>query len=68
VTYTSQIKELRAAANLSQAALAALVGVSPRQISRYESGGQQPTLAVAGRIADALDCSVDGLMGREALA
>lgn len=48
---------------LSQAALAAAVGVDRRQIRRYEAGEQQPLLSVAVAIADALGVSVTELAG-----
>src|SRR5712692_7192595 len=48
---------------LSQVELAAAVGVDRRQIRRYESGEQQPTLAVAVAIARALEISVSELAG-----
>jgi DNA-binding XRE family transcriptional regulator len=40
---------------MSQARLADIVGVTTRQIARYEAGEQQPVLSVAAAIANALD-------------
>lgn len=37
---------------LSQAEVAEIVGVSQANISRYESGEQNPTMAIAFKIAD----------------
>jgi transcriptional regulator with XRE-family HTH domain len=51
---------------MSQADLAEATGIHLRQIRRYESGEQQPVLAVAVRLADALGISVDELAGRTA--
>jgi transcriptional regulator with XRE-family HTH domain len=51
------------ALGLSQAALAQGAGVHVRQIRRYESGEQQPVLAVAVRLAATLGVSVDELAG-----
>jgi transcriptional regulator with XRE-family HTH domain len=48
---------------LTQATLAERAGVHVRQIRRYESGEQQPVLAVAARIAAALDVTLDELAG-----
>ncbi len=57
------IKRLRQEAGLSQAGLAAAVGIHTRQITRYENGEQQPALGVAHRLAQALDVSLDELAG-----
>lgn len=47
----SELKELRTSAGLSQPALAALVGVSPNTIARWERGelAMSPTSQVALR-------------------
>src|SRR4051795_12641854 len=57
------IKRLRQEAGLSQAGLAAAAGVHTRQITRYESGEQQPALGVAHRLAVALGVTLDELAG-----
>jgi transcriptional regulator with XRE-family HTH domain len=59
------IRQRRAELNMSQAELAAKVGVDKRQIRRYESGETQPTLPVAKAIAQALAISVDELAGEQ---
>jgi transcriptional regulator with XRE-family HTH domain len=51
------------ALGVTQLALAERVGVDVRQIRRYESGEQQPALAVAARIATALEVTLDELAG-----
>jgi transcriptional regulator with XRE-family HTH domain len=51
------------ALGLTQSALAERAGVHVRQIRRYESGEQQPVLAVAARLAAALDVTLDELAG-----
>jgi transcriptional regulator with XRE-family HTH domain len=48
---------------LTQAALAERTGVHVRQIRRYETGEQQPVLAVAVRLAATLEVSLDELAG-----
>ncbi len=48
---------------MSQADLAKAAGVDVRQIRRYESGQQQPTLSVAVAIAEALGISISELAG-----
>ncbi len=57
------LKRRRNELGLSQAALAEKAGIDARQIRRYEAGDQQPLLAVAVAIADALGISVSELAG-----
>src|SRR3954452_24426461 len=57
------IRRLRQEAGLSQAGLAAAAGIHTRQITRYESGEQQPALDVAKRLAQALGVTLDELAG-----
>lgn len=56
------IKELRKVAGLSQKALAKATNVNRVSISRYETGERVPTLNVAAKIAQALDCKIDDLV------
>jgi transcriptional regulator with XRE-family HTH domain len=58
------LRHRRTQLGMSQADLADATGIHLRQIRRYESGEQQPVLAVAVRLADALGISVDELAGR----
>lgn len=55
------IKKLRAEKKLSQAALAEKVKVSTPNISRYESGKQNPEFETIKDIAEALDVKVSDL-------
>src|SRR4051812_50150079 len=57
------IRRRRTELGLSQAQLAGAAGIHPRQLRRYESDEQQPALAVAIRIAEALGASLDELAG-----
>ena len=57
------IRTQREELNLSQAELARAAGVHVRQIRRYESGEQQPVLAVAVKMATALGVTLDELAG-----
>ena len=59
------IRRRRAELGMSQADLAAAVGLDKRQIRRYEAGDAQPTLAVARAIAIALGVSLDELAGAD---
>lgn len=56
------IKELRKVAGLSQKDLAKATNVNRVSISRYETGERVPTLNVAAKIAQALDCKIDDLV------
>lgn len=49
----------RAASGLSQAALAARAGTTQPTLSAYETGRKSPTLAVAGRILEAMGLEFD---------
>jgi len=57
------MKARRAELGLSQAELGERVGVDKRQVRRYEAGETQPTLAVAAKIAQVLEVSLDELAG-----
>ncbi|MBF6085304.1 helix-turn-helix transcriptional regulator [Nocardia cyriacigeorgica] len=57
------IRVRRLQLRLSQDELGALVGVTGRQVGRYESGDQSPSLAVSVRLADALRVSLAELAG-----
>lgn len=51
----------RGRARLKQTELSKLAGISSRQISRYETGEQEPRLTAIARIADVLNIDVDDL-------
>jgi DNA-binding XRE family transcriptional regulator len=57
----TRIKELRARHDLTQAQLAALLGVRRETISFIEQGKYNPSLRLAYRIAQALQSSLDEL-------
>ncbi len=50
--------------NISQEELAERIGTKGPAIGRYERGRTQPSIEVAVRLADALDVSLDYLVGR----
>lgn len=61
-----RIHLLRRKRRWRQANLAARVGATPSQISKYESGGYEPRPDMLGRIADALETTADFLItGRD---
>jgi transcriptional regulator with XRE-family HTH domain len=60
-----RVREYREAAKLTQAALAARVGVSREYVARLEGKGGRPQdmrLSVAARVAKALGVKVDDLL------
>jgi len=58
---------LRKKEKLSQAALGNLIGTSGDVVGRYERGDINPSIDVVVKIADALDISVDYLIGKSKL-
>ena len=59
-----RLKEMRERAQLSQADVAAAIGSSNHQISRYEAGIIAPSVANLAALANVLNCSTDFLLGR----
>lgn len=67
--FSERVRRLRQARNLTQAALAALCGLSPRAVSDWEIGRSRPWNADMPAIARALHVTLDYLhTGREAPA
>ena len=56
------IQILRKKRNLTQEALAELVGVTRQTIAKWESGESTPDLAMAGRLSSVLDVTLDELV------
>ena len=57
------LKALRTAKSLSQAELAEMLGVSSRQVGRWESGDSEPLASLIPKICQVLGCSLDQLWG-----
>ncbi len=55
---------LRKKKDLSQAELGKMIGTSGDVIGRYERGDISPSIEVVAKIADALEVSVDYLIGK----
>jgi transcriptional regulator with XRE-family HTH domain len=55
---------IRKKKGLSQAALGKLIGTSGDVVGRYERGDINPSIEVVSKIADALEVSVDFLIGK----
>ncbi len=62
-TFTEMIRLRMAEMNLSQKALAELLGVSPPRISEYMNGKAEPTLKVARLMHEKLDIDASILLG-----
>ena len=62
--FKERLKEKRSDARLTQTELAKKVGVSDRTIQNYELGTRRPqNMEVAQKLAEALNTSVDSLLG-----
>jgi len=58
-----QMRTIREARGITQTELAKLAKVSQPNISDVENGKVSPTVATASRLAKALNCTVDDLLG-----
>ena len=63
MTFGENVAITRKRKKLSQADLAKLVGTIAVTIGRYERGEIKPSIDIATKIADALDVSLDYLVG-----
>ena len=62
--FQERMKELRMARGETQGQLAAAIGVSIKQIVRFEKGEQKPGFDNLCKLADHFHVTVDYLMGR----
>ena len=62
--FTLQLKSIRQSLNWTQADLACVAGVPTTLICHYERGHRSPSVETLVRLADALNVSVDLLLGR----
>lgn len=60
------IKKFRIAKNWTQEELAQAVGVSVPMITQLERGTKTPTLLLGKDIAQALNCTLEALLGEQA--
>ena len=64
MAFKERLKEKRKEAGISQAELAALVGVTSRTIQNYELGTRKPqNVEVVQKLADVLNTTTDYLLG-----
>ena len=59
------LKEIRLARGMTQEQLANICGLEQSRIARYESGKREPDLDTLRKLAEALDCTLDELIGRK---
>ncbi len=62
--FGKRLREVRLARHVTQQKLADTVGIALRSYQCYEQGTREPPLDMLLKLADALDVSVDYLMGR----
>ena len=63
--FGARLRQLREAAGVSQTALAAEIGVSPRMMAYYEGPKSHPPSDLLPAMAEALGVSVETLLGVE---
>ncbi|MBE6146415.1 MAG: helix-turn-helix transcriptional regulator [Firmicutes bacterium] len=65
IGWLKNLQKVREEKGYTQIKLAMMVGMSQQSITYYETGTRTPSLQVARKLADALDTSVDYLLGRD---
>lgn len=65
MSFKENLKEIRMEKELTQGKLAKLIGYAQGNVSRWESGEQEPTATAIIALANALDVSTDYLLGQE---
>lgn len=63
ITFGNRLSQVRKEKKISQDALAKRIGQHGAVIGRYERDEVKPSIEIAARIADALDVSLDYLVG-----
>lgn len=63
LTFSTKLSERLHELGMSQRELARLTGINHVSISRYASGTRSPNVYYAALIAQALNCTVDELLG-----
>ncbi len=59
---TNNVKKLRQAAGMTQADLAARLGITTPSITKWEKGRSNPDLPNAFRLAEIFECSVSEIV------
>ena len=63
--FSENLKQLRAAAGLTQPAVATALAISRSAVAMYENGSREPELSLLCRLADLYGVSLDELAGRQ---
>jgi len=64
-TMGDRIRGVRARKRITQAGLAQMVGISPTAMNAIEGGDVDPRVSRVQKIAEALDVSIDYLVGHK---
>ena len=64
MSFSTRLKELRNARNLTQKEVAESAGMAPMAYQRYEYGTREPAFRQLIALADYFDVSLDYLVGR----
>lgn len=59
------LKTVREERGITQEKLAEELNINRVNLAYFENGTKIPSVAVLVKIADVLDCSIDGLLGRK---
>ena len=64
MNFSERLRTIRQEKKLNQTIIGNEIGVSLKQVQRYEAGVSEPTLSVLIALADYFDVSLDYLCGR----
>lgn len=64
VSFPARLRETRERCELEQTQLATLAGIPATSISHFEAGRRKPSLVNLRNLAEALEVSIDYLLGR----
>lgn len=67
MSFQERLIQIRKKRGLSQEELATMIGTQGPAIGRYERGGAKPTIEVATKLANALQVSLDYLVGNNSI-
>lgn len=63
--FSTELRRLRLERNILQSEIAEIIGTSRQQVSRLESGENEPKIEYLIKLADYFGCTIDYLVGRE---
>lgn len=68
MNFSENLKSIRSDAGMTQKSLGEKIGVTSVTIGNWERGVRQPSFELLPKLADALDTSVDALLGKHRTA